>query len=85
MPMEVRTGLSRHEKWEASYRQDLYPVWVLKHPACWSLWLRRAMFLTLPISGPVWMAACILVTVLFWLSIIPIAIFNTTKGDLWDA
>jgi hypothetical protein len=74
----------RYTRWSHSYSNDLFWVWLLKNPSTWTLWLRRAMFVTLPVSGLVWVAACVAVTILFWASIVPIAIFNTAKGELWD-
>ena len=71
-------------RWSESYSKDFFWLWLIKHPTAWPLWMRRAMFVTLPVSFPLWGFVHLVVTVSFWLSVIPIAIFNTARGELWD-
>ena len=72
------------QQWSESFGNDFFWLWLIKHPTAWPLWLRRAMFVTLPVSGPLWAAVCLVIVIIFWVSIIPIAIFNSAKGELWD-
>jgi len=67
-----------------AYSSLPYFLWVMWHPTKWNLWCRRAFALTIPVSAPVWLVSMSTFTVLFYVLIVAIAIFNTVFGELWD-
>lgn len=62
------------------------PEWWM--PAAWPLFWRRAFLLTLPISGPLWVAliiaSCLVLMVLALVIGLPAAGFFYLKEELWD-
>ena len=50
----------------------------------WPRWLRRIFVCTFPISGPLYAICWIVGGTMFYVAIVPIAIFNTMVGDYWD-
>lgn len=62
------------------------PEWWM--PAAWPLFWRRAFLITIPISGPLWLAAVIIggtTAGIFMCGIgIPIIIWSCLKEALWD-
>lgn len=63
----------RHEWWQ---------------PKAWPLWARRAFLITLPISGPLWLASVTVGAITFAIFLLCIAapglFFFYLKDELWD-
>lgn len=56
-------------------------------PKAWPLFWRRAFLLTLPVSGPIWLAVvglCAVTMVFAIFLVLPVAGFLLVKEQLWD-
>ena len=61
------------------------PHWSM--PTAWPLFWRRLFFVTLPVSGPLWVAAATLCILFFMICVVvvaPIMWFLELKEKLWD-